>query len=61
MDTTRLDRAMESGNYSTPQLLEIAATAAPSGNLRDLLLGAAKQLDRQSKQLAKALEVAAER
>jgi len=49
--TPQLSRAMQAGENSTGQLLEIAANEMPRGDLRDLLLGTAALIGKLSGQL----------
>ncbi len=51
IQTPRLSKAMLSGDRNTFQLLEIAANEIPSGDPRDLLLGASKLFGKLQNQL----------
>jgi len=55
IDTPRLTKALQSGDKSAAQLLEIAANEIASGDLRDLLIGSAKLIRRTREQLTEKL------
>jgi len=57
IDTPRLSEAMKSGDKSTVQLLEIAANEIASGDLRDLIVGTARLLEKTKEKLNLALAI----